>query len=95
MKLYALTCVYTPNCRGADGSVNSIKIFKTYEEAIGALRAEIESRDVFGSQTKIDEVHYWEDAEPGEGFLMAEWEYEASWEEGLSKYTIHGFIIPE
>ena len=93
MELYTLSCVYTPDSRGATGSLASIKIFKTYNEAIEALRAVIESQDVLAFEKKITEFHPLGDFEPGKGLLMARWEYEAGWGDGFDQYKIHRFDI--
>lgn len=93
MELYTLSDVYTPDSRGATGSLASIKIFKTYDDAIEALRAVIESQDVMAYAKKITEFHPLGDFEPGKGLLMAEWEYEASWGDGFDQYEIHRFDI--
>lgn len=93
MELYTLSDVYTPDSRGATGSLASIKIFKTYNEAIEALRAVIESQDVLAFEKKITECHPLENCDPGKGLLMAEWEYEAGWGDGFDQYMIHRFDI--
>lgn len=93
MELYTLSCVNTPDSRGATGSLDSIKIFKTYDDAIAALRAVIESQDVLAFEKKITEFHPLGDFDPGNGLLIAEWEYEASWGDGFVQYKIHRFDI--
>lgn len=95
MELYTLSCVNTPDSRGATGGLVSIKIFKTYDDAIAALRTVIESQDVLAFEKKITEVHPLKNRDSGEGSLMAEWEYEAGWGDGFDQYMIHRFEIFE
>ena len=95
MKLYTLTCVHTPDERGATGFISDIRMYKTYEEALAALTEETERE---WRKPVFYKIHERPDFGPHEdmvGRSVASWDYQEGFGDGYNEWEIHVFDVPE